>query len=304
MTSSSFKGQVVGTIALPYTATITYPVISGDGSTLYVSVTNGNRVQVIDTASATITGSFTAGTYSHSMVMSPDDSTLYVGTSLNGSESMHEYDTASETLNGGYGLYRRTFSQRMVITPDESKVYAASRSSSNGVIRYTTSDRALYGIPSTTSYYYMDAALAGTKLFCTDAVNDTLRVINTTTDTLASSITDAGFNYPWDLLASADGSTIYTFNNGGSSGRVIDVATETVTGTINSVGQRSSCWNPEKTHIFLGGTSSVLQVIDAADEEVVETYSIGTGYCGMVWHPNGKTLYSTNSARNAIQIIQ
>ena len=300
MTSSGFKGEVVGTIALPYTAQTTYPVISGDGSTLYVSVTNGNRVQVIDTASATITGSFTGGTYWHSMVMSPDDSTLYVGTSLGG--AMYEYDTASETLSGGYGLYRRSYSQRMVITPDESKVYAAARASATGVVRYTTSNRALYEIPSTRSYWYGDAALAGTKLFCTDTSKGFLRVINTTTDTLASSISVA--NSPWDVLVSADGSTVYTFRNiASNSGWVIDVASETVTGTINSVSRGSSCWNPEKTHIFLG-TSSILQVIDAADEEVVETYSIGNGNCGMVWHPNGKTLYSTNSAGNAIQIIR
>jgi len=301
LTSSDFKGEVVGTITLPYSATSSYPVISADGSKLYVSVTNGDRIQVIDTATATITSSFTGGTFSHSMVMSPDDSTLWVGMSKNTPDAIFPYDVATQTIGTQRGLYI-SYSQRPVISPDGSKIYFASRGNNAGVHRFNTSTNSHYEIPGTSSYYYQDAVLVGTKLFCADSVNNMLRVVNTTTETLASSISVG--NYPWDLLASADGSTLYTFRNMGlNSGYVIDVSSETITGTINSVSQRSSCWNPEHTHITLG-TSSLLQIIDAADETVAETYSIGNGNCGMVWHPNGKTLYSTNSARTAVQIIQ
>ena len=304
VTSSSFKGEVVDTITLPYSATITYPVISADGSTLYVSVSGffNNWIQVIDTATATITDSFTGGTGSpHSMVMSPDDSTLWAGMSLNTSNAIFPYDTATQTTGALRGQYL-SFSQRPLISPDGSKIYFASRSNSQGVYRFNTSTNSHYRIPGSSSYWYLDAALAGTKIFCTDGPNNSLRVFDTTTETLTGSISVA--NYPWDILASADGSTVYTFRNiTGNSGSVIDVSSQTVTGTINSAGGRSACWNPQKTHIFLG-RSGDLQVIDAADEVVVETYSIGNGNCGMVWHPNGKTLYSINSAGNAVQIIQ
>jgi YVTN family beta-propeller protein len=70
-------------------------VVSPDGSTLYV--TANNSVEVISTASGTVTTTITVGDTPMGLAISPDGSQLYVANQYSGTVSV--IDTASETVS-------------------------------------------------------------------------------------------------------------------------------------------------------------------------------------------------------------
>lgn len=61
---------------------------------------------------------------------------------------------------------------------------------------------------------------------------DTVSVIDTATNTLVETISDPSFNEPYTITISADDSTAYVTNSNSTTITIIDLATNTVTGTI------------------------------------------------------------------------
>ena len=65
---------------------------------------------------------------------------------------------------------------------------------------------------------------------------DTVSVLNLTNNTLQQTISDSSFREPYTVTINAAGTKAYVTNSGGSTVTIIDLTTNTVTGTIDGFG--------------------------------------------------------------------
>jgi YVTN family beta-propeller protein len=145
----------------------------------------------------------------------------------------------------------------------------------------------------------MDVALNtdGTRLYVSSANDDTVKVIDTATETVIATVT-AG-DTPWGIALSPDDTRLYVVNNRGHSVTVIDTSTNTAIATIPVQHASDLTVNPDGTRVYVSsgiqnGTSTVT-VIDTATNEVVGTFEVRGGLGRAVaFSPDGSRAYAAS----------
>lgn len=161
-------------------------------------------------------------------------------------------------------------------------------------------------------------AVYGAKAYVTnDGVPNSVVVFDTTTNAVTQQITDASFITPQQLAATPDGSTVYVADKGGPGAgavTIINVATNTVTGTVTDSGATFS--NPFGIAITpngktayvtnnnggLGGSVSVIDIASNSVTQAIMSLSF-SGPEGIAITPDGTTAYVVNHGNNSVSVI-
>ena len=185
------------------------PALAGPLS--YVA-TNGGAIYIVDTGTQSVTGTITTGGILNGIVVTPDGSKLYAAASS--TNQIIVVDIASRSVTSV--IPAGSVSGRIAITPDGSKVYALMN---NGAATYNGSPSctfptcdAVWVITTSTNQV---TAQVNTGLVCGPPVNNAPR-----------SIPSCGGG--GDLVASPDGTRIYSAQGYANEVAVISTATDTV----------------------------------------------------------------------------
>ncbi|WP_269583371.1 autotransporter domain-containing protein [Roseibium sp. Sym1] len=151
--------------------------ISPDGSTLYVVDQFKDQVNVIDTATNTVTTSISVGDQPLGVAVSPDGSKVYVSNFSDDTVSVIDTatNTVTATLSLSFGATNGLGPDGVTTSPDGSFVYVANRSSGNLTVidAATNTSVAIYTVgPSTNgvavspdgAYLYVSSQGAGDQI--------------------------------------------------------------------------------------------------------------------------------------------
>lgn len=230
--------SVISTATDAVTATITVfggawsVAIDPAGQYAYV-ISPGDLLTKIDIATDTVTGRAPVAVQPRSLAVSPDGSTVYVGTIFG--SSVIAVSTATMTVSKVIpGAGGRSFD--MVMSPDGSQLYIADSigvTSATVDVVSTATGTVTARIPigqSGNTFPGIAVSPDGSTLYVSNETLGTVQVISTSTDAVSATIT--GFNEPTGIAVSPNGSTVWVGSASDDTVSVVDPASDAITGSI------------------------------------------------------------------------
>jgi len=130
---------------------------------------------------------------------------------------------------------------------------------------------------------------------------DSVSVLNLTTNTLQETIHDSSFAEPYTVTINAAGTKAYVTNSNGTTVTIIDLATNTVIGTIGGFnGPSGFAITPDGNHAYVNnygaggqsGTISTVNVVDLNTNTIVgPTLTVGLAPAALAITPDGAYVY-------------
>lgn len=136
----------------------------------------------------------------------------------------------------------------------------------------------------------INSSLAQTAYIANNA-NGAVKVINTLTDTLVTTI-QLQFGL-YGVAASPDGNRVYITNNLSNSVSIINTATNAVIAALpTATGPKDIIVSPDnsKSYFIVG---AYLYVIDASTNTITNNYHLGNDYNGLAISPDGTKIYAS-----------
>ena len=150
-------------------------------------------------------------------------------------------------------------------------------------------------------------AITPNNLFAYVANNgdNTVSVLNLTTNTVETVIADASFNQPYTITINASGTTAYVTNSNGSTITIIHIPTNTVTGTINGFdGPSGMVIAPNGIFAYVNnyggpiagsGNGTTVRVVNLQTNLIVGApITVGQAPAALAITPNGAYVYVVN----------
>ena len=135
----------------------------------------------------------------------------------------------------------------------------------------------------------------GTKVYVANEYDGTVSVINTTTNTVTSTV-PVGF-IPMGVAVTPDGTKVYVTNWNDSTVSVISTTNNTAYASVTvGSGPVDVAISPNNTRVYVVNCdSNNVSVIDTATNTVVGTVPVGTEPDGVAVSPNGQNVYVANT---------
>ncbi|WP_424211281.1 cell surface protein [Streptomyces sp. BI20] len=219
--------------------------------------------------------------------------------------SVYVYDTVTGESVGGANVPNGT--ARIVASPDGSRLYASrsfSPASTIAAIDTATGDT----VATITVGKGSDAAAVspdGTRLYAVNRPDQTVSVVDTTTNTVTATVPVAGAE-PQQAAVSPNGSEVYVAHTGGVT--VIDSATATVTATIPITGTpHDITFAPDGSRAYV--TNSVfsanpgLSVVDTGTRAVTGTVPLGGRSFDIVLAPDGSRAWVAHPLEKFVSVV-
>ena len=310
---------------------IDYPgqvAVSPDGTRAYIGNMSGvDTVTVIDTATNGVVGNVsTGGNFPEGIAVSPDGTRVYVAGSLGSVGAVTVIDATTNQVTATVNVPSYAFD--VAVSPDGKYLYVANsdldQNNSVSVVDTGTYEvTATIGLGSSVAVTNVVVSPDGTHVYATvsfpgaDGSGDSVKVIDTTTNTVTTTIAhaDPQCPFPVGLAVSPDGQRIYAVfsqsvlidiqgeNPVKGNVSVIDTATNKVINTI-AVNPGGVAVSPDGANLYVADflTGSV-SVIDTAANAVTGSYRVGSDPIGVAVTPDGTHAYVTNSDSNSISVI-
>ncbi len=132
---------------------------------------------------------------------------------------------------------------------------------------------------------------------------DTVSVLNLTYNTLAQTIGDSSFNEPYTVTINPAGTKAYVTNSNSTTVTIIDLTTNTVTGTIGGFdGPSGLVITPDGTHAYVNnyggpegvgsGNGTTVRVVDLNTNAIIgSALTVGLAPAAMAITPDGAYVY-------------
>ncbi len=132
---------------------------------------------------------------------------------------------------------------------------------------------------------------------------DTVSVLNLTTNTVEKTISDASFNQPYTVTINPAGTKAYVTNSNSTTVTVIDLATNTVIGTIGGFdGPSGLVITPDGTRAYVNnyggpeglgsGNGTTVNVVNLNTNEIIgSAITVGTAPSALAITPDGTYVY-------------
>jgi YVTN family beta-propeller protein len=308
------KGCGIKRLAFAVSLACLFAPASAHAQNAYITVpgfvTPGNTVSVIDTTANTVVGSpITVGNSPRGVAVSPDGSKVYITNAFSNSVSV--IDTATNTVVGS-PIPVGTFPLGVAVTPDGGKIYVANKGVAgnfgNTVSVIDTATNMVVGSPITVGMgpYGVAVTPDGSKVYVTNSADNTVSVIATATNTVATTIA-VGVS-PEGVAVTPDGSKVYVANFGQFFGTVsvIATATNTLLTTITPVGISlvGVAVTPDGSKVYVTDTgNSTVLVIDTATNTVGSRIGVGSNPDGVAVTPDGSKVYVANLTSDFVSVI-
>ena len=271
------NNQVVDTISVIFHAAGPSGgvAVNSDGSRIYVTTYN-NGLVVINGSTNKVIAFIPEGSYPYNIVVHPDDSKVYVGTT--GEGSILVIDATTNTPVKDILIGQRVYG--MTLTPDGSKLYALTTTTA-------------------TDPFKTDIVVIST---ITNQVIQTFRLID-------ASLESAIAMHP-------DGSTAYVAMGARNSIAIIDTSTDTLRGFIPiSMGVDNLAVHPDGSKIYATSSGNAqlddqLIIVDAttltqiASVKIPSPATFGTSRPeGISIHPDGSKIYIVNANDDDVVVL-
>ena len=156
-----------------------------------------------------------------------------------------------------------------------------------------------------TALIFILVGIAGAEpyAYITNQRDNTVSVIDINTNTVAATV--YGFNSPYGVVVTPDGSKVYVTNQADNTVSVINTTTNTVISTV-PVGSYPTgiAVSPDGTNVYVANYySNTVSVINTATDSVYNTLNVGAQPEGVVVSPNGANLYVANYNSNTVYQI-
>jgi fibronectin-binding autotransporter adhesin len=298
-TVSVYTTNVDGTLTSAGTIIVgTSPIVvamRADQAFAYVAnssaAAGGNSLMVIDTATQTVVQTV-ATTRPFGVVVSPDSRTVYASNLSANTISVFTADVLTGQLT-----FARTIStnvnsgsnpRSLAISPDGTRLYVAMQSSGADLGRVfvidTSTDAVLATIlPSGAGPQLVGMAASpdGSRAYATDFDNSALMVIDTSSNTLLTTVTvGAG---PQGVAVSPDSSRVYVAVTTGNGVRIVNAATNTTIGATIATGPGPTgvAVAPDSMTVYVGnrgGADTVsMLTVDTNTGSLISRGTIGSG---------------------------
>src|SRR5262245_23129319 len=222
-------------------------------------------VAVVDTASGKVVDTIVTGGEPTGVAVQPSGSRVYVGDGASAGDTLWVIDTALNAVVDAITVGTQPLG--VAVHPDGSRVYVGNFSGG-------------------------------------DVRSRGVSVIDATTDTVVTTIPMAGLP-SYGLAVNPNGTVVYVATmdtqqaaNGYDSIPVIDVATNTVTGSIPlgfNTGPRGVAFNPSGTTAYVtNNVTNTVSVIDVAGGIVTGSIPVDRSPFGIVTSPDGSRIYVAN----------
>ena len=279
--------------------------ISPNGKNVYVAVSEGDAIAVIDTATHQISSFIETASNPLGVVVSPDGTTLYV---TEGDNNLEVFSLPTNELL--FTVPVGSGPQIPGVSPDGTMVYVACTDGTITTIDYDTgivSSIAVGGEP-----FQVVFNAAGTEAYACNAQNSYISVI----DTATAAVTQITTPNPTIGLV-IDGTKLYATSF--SEVLLINTTTETVAATIpvpNPTGAALAvpALTPDGKYLYAGVLEIVgppvtpgesLIVIDTKTKKVEgQPIPVGVGPVQIVTAPNGKLGYLSNEISGTVSVIK
>ena len=216
------------TTTIPVFGPVRDLAVAPSGGELYVAVETSNLVRIVDVASNTVVDQVSVGSLPYALSFTPDGTRALV---VNiGSDDVSVIDVASRTVAATIPVGDTPLG--VAVLPDGTRAYVTVQNTQSVEVIDIASASVVASIPVPATPRPIAAAPSGAAIYVGNSnVTGVTWVIDPATNTIQNTI-DLGAGPPWSIAFAPGGSEawIATFEDGAIS--VIDVATETVVGTI------------------------------------------------------------------------
>lgn len=270
----------------PLTATITAnPQLAG---TVYLTDYDVNAYYLLafSTSNYSLLARINVGGADGGIVLSPDDSKIYVACEYN--DRVYVINTASNSIADTIGV--NSGPRKVAISPDGNRLYVTDYADRILSVINTTTNKVIAAVPTSAAPTAVIVSRDGKKVYVANQGN--VQVLDATTNTFTASFS-AG-TYPLALATSLDGTKLYVVNNSSNNVSVINTADNSTITTIK-VGRGPSeiALSPDGSKLYIPCTSSSLSVINTVDNTVINNAvpGMGGGALGVSVTPDGRTIF-------------
>ncbi len=275
--------------------------ITQDGSQLYVVDT---KIEIIDTASSTVTGSVPGLGQPSGIVISPDGSALYAA--FNG--NVRIISTASNTVTAMINLQAGSTSYlsagNITVSTDGSTLYTIDQPTGALLaINLATNTVTATGCVAPNTQNHADAtALPNGTVYMADNIDSTISVCDPSSGAQTSFATNSNVQWPTyntgsDMIISPDGQSVFTV---GPKSQEINIADSSVTATFspNLFFQSAIALSPDGGTLYVAAGSQVYAV-DVASGKTKATINVGAGSLNTLAIQPGPISGGSSSERTA-----
>jgi len=273
---------------------------------VYVVNYASGDLSVIDTATNTNIVDIPIGAINNirGIAISPDGTLVYVGNPIAGEVVI--VDTTTNTVSGSITVINPF---GIAVRPDGAFLYVVQNTPSNSVAVFDTSTNALVatipvGINPNPNPFHITMTIDGAFAYVTNQSDDTISVIDTATNTVATTIDPAG-NGPFEIAMTPNGNFAYVTNGVGATVSVIDLSTNLITDTIIvGASPRGLAISPDGAFVYAvcpGGGGTIRKISTATNTEVV---NIDTApLFGIVITSDGAFAYLTDLIGDSAEML-
>ena len=194
----------------------------------------------------------------------------------------------------------------IAVTPNGSYAYVADYAA-NAVYVVDTATNAVSASLSVLTPFDVAITPNGSYGYAPNyvAAPGTVTVIDTSTNSVTATVSDASLNYPRGVAISPNGSYAYVANYGGGTVSVIDTSTNSVTATVTvGLGPWGVAVSPDGSTAYVPNSSSgTVSVIDTSTNSVTATVTVGTFPTDVAFTPNSATAYVSNYFSGSVSVI-
>jgi YVTN family beta-propeller protein len=159
----------------------------------------------------------------------------------------------------------------------------------------TATEVVIASVPVGTDPYGAAVNPAGTRVYVTNRMSDTVSVIDTSTNNVAATISLAPFDQPQGLAVNPAGTRVYVANSQSYTLAVIDTTTNTVLQWVPVVAQTLNVVvSPDGATVYVGGIGGI-SVVDAGTNSVIATLPVSA--TGLAINAPGTRLYAAHHAQ-------
>ncbi|RXA21923.1 PKD domain-containing protein [Methanosarcina sp. MSH10X1] len=282
-------------------------ITSSDTATVYVIDTATNSItDIIDTETYTTTDDWYGGDQPFGVAVTPDGTRVYV--TNEGSGTITVIDTTTNNVTALVDV--KGVPRGITVSPDGTKAYVVTASGTRGTV--SVIDTATNNVTATVKAGNDPQGVAvspdGTEVYVANKNSHTVSIIDTARNKLKATVSVAYMprysgSGPVGIVVTPDGLKAYVANYYTVS--VIDIATKTVTDTVNLGGGLCGvAVSPDGTKVYVANSwDCSVSIIDTATNTVTATVKVGDSPSGIAVTPDGAKVYVPNYWDNTVSVI-